>query len=699
MGDNIAIDWRNADPVPDFTNSFTTAFAAGHQMAMQRQADAARNAVLADPNDQNALTKLSMLDPQSAQAIYTNQDRARAMAARAAAGQVVSAYGMPGAAGPAPNAFAPQPAPQPVATSPAGAPPTAARMSGPPGGAAAPAGQPQQPAQPTAGQPVAQSPVMDASHPVAQQIGQAAVAGQVDPQHAWAALYAADPQMGDQMVKAVSGIDGIRLSRLAESNNALGAEAQTLLSVPQAQRAAELQRIAPQLLQHGVTPDQLRGAMQEGLSDNFLHGVVGQSIGTSGLLEEAHKNAADSIADRRATTDEKAQAETVRNDNLQANAGVVIQNALGGSTLVNRATGRQIYNSDGADSGGQMTGGWTPRARNGGDNADPVVDNKIAGAAKFLGVEPTADFGNLSNMQIAKAMALSEGGRGSLADRNNNPGNLTDPKTGQYRVFPNKQAGLEAAARQVGIDRARGQNSVQSLVEGLPKGGGGGSSLQDSMMARAKQIANYDSSISAREKAGPRGNALMAMVQQINPQYDETIYTQKSSAMRDFGTKSAGSVRSLNVAVQHLDTLQAAADALHNGKVPFFNSLSQSFAQATGSAIPSNFEAVKDMVMGEVTKATIGTAGGQGDREKAQGVMNRAQSPEQLAGAIYQVKQLMGGQLKGYAHQYESTTGRKDFSKYLDDHTAKVLGFDKGGGSGGGSATVIRYDAKGNRVK
>lgn len=124
---------------------------------------------------------------------------------------------------------------------------------------------------------------------------------------------------------------------------------------------------------------------------------------------------------------------------------------------------------------GQFTGGWTPRARNGGDNPDNVVDNKISGMANFLGLGADDPFpAGLSNMQIAQALTLSEGGAGSLADRNNNPGNLIDPKTGGFRKFPNKEAGLRAAAAQVARNRSRGQNSIRTMVEGRPVGGQGG---------------------------------------------------------------------------------------------------------------------------------------------------------------------------------------------------------------------------------
>lgn len=120
---------------------------------------------------------------------------------------------------------------------------------------------------------------------------------------------------------------------------------------------------------------------------------------------------------------------------------------------------------------GRTQYGWTPRARNGGDNTDAAVDGKIKGMTAALGIPPDAPFPpGTTNLQIAQALTLSEGGKGSIADRNNNPGNLTDPKTGGYRKFATKEAGLQAAAAQVARNRSRGQNTISTMVEGLPAG-------------------------------------------------------------------------------------------------------------------------------------------------------------------------------------------------------------------------------------
>jgi hypothetical protein len=70
--------------------------------------------------------------------------------------------------------------------------------------------------------------------------------------------------------------------------------------------------------------------------------------------------------------------------------------------------------------------GWTPRARDGGDNPDHVVDAKVARLASVVGVDPDTPLTPQQLGALATALPATEGGPGSLAARNNNPGNIKD---------------------------------------------------------------------------------------------------------------------------------------------------------------------------------------------------------------------------------------------------------------------------------
>jgi len=165
----------------------------------------------------------------------------------------------------------------------------------------------------------------------------------------------------------------------------------------------------------------------------------------------------------------------------------------------------------------------------------------------------------------------------------------------------------------------------------------------------------------------PWGQTVMSRVMEINPEYDvKSTFDVPLKAMKDFSTgKQGNTVRSFNVALYHLGTLDKLADALSNNDLKQVNRFSQMVAEQTGNPAPLNFDAAKKIVADEIVKAIVGSGGGVTDREEAAKTINRANTPAQLKGAISTYKELMQGQLKGLQQQYESSTGKTDFNKFL----------------------------------
>lgn len=194
--------------------------------------------------------------------------------------------------------------------------------------------------------------------------------------------------------------------------------------------------------------------------------------------------------------------------------------------------------------------------------------------------------------------------------------------------------------------------------------------------SNAAMIASYRMApITGTALRSQQGAQTMGEVQKLNPSYDATQYTAKNKAYEDFTSgPQANTVRSLSVATAHLGTLASMVDALSNGNSPVFNELGNKFAQQTGSAAPTNFDAVKNIVADEVSKAVLGSNGALGDREAAVAPINRANSPVQLKGAIDSYQKLMGGQLQGLQRQYEKGTGRTDFNSMVSPEAQQRLG-------------------------
>lgn len=173
--------------------------------------------------------------------------------------------------------------------------------------------------------------------------------------------------------------------------------------------------------------------------------------------------------------------------------------------------------------------------------------------------------------------------------------------------------------------------------------------------------------------AKPMGQQIMARVMDINPNYSAKDFGTGQKAEKDFSTgKQGNAVRSFNVALSHLDTLDQLADAMHNGNTQLINKVGNIVATQTGKAAPVDFEAAKKIVADEIVKAIVGSGGGVGDREAAAKTINAANSPAQLKGVIGTYKDLMRGQLGGLRQQYETSTGRKDFDRFLSDSGKNV---------------------------
>lgn len=197
--------------------------------------------------------------------------------------------------------------------------------------------------------------------------------------------------------------------------------------------------------------------------------------------------------------------------------------------------------------------------------------------------------------------------------------------------------------------------------------------MNPGMAAQIKAIGDYRQAPPAN-RASKEGIALMSMVNAYNPSYDATQYGSKVKARNDFTTgKNGNTVRSLNVAVQHLDQLGTLSDALGNGNVQAANQIGNAFNTQFGGDQATNFNAAKQIVGDEIVKAIVGAGGGVGDREKAQESISAASSPRQLKGVIQTYQGLMSGQIKGLKQQYEKSTGLNDFEGYLAPETQAKL--------------------------
>jgi hypothetical protein len=248
-----------------------------------------------------------------------------------------------------------------------------------------------------------------------------------------------------------------------------------------------------------------------------------------------------------------------------------------------------------------------------------------------------------------------------------------------------KQRAEEHEEFMLALQDARGVDArkLERVKQGEGAGGGGGydqSSLHGEDYLRTLSAQERDlvkgiaegrinpNSLSIR---GGHRERILGHVTRYDPGYNQQRYGLTEKAVNAFNVgRQSNNVRSFNVALEHLDTLQDLGDALNNRNLQAFNKAANFWKTQTGQEAPSNFEGAKQLVAAEIVKAITATGGGVTDREEAQKTVSAASSPQQLAGIINTYKSLFVGQLHGLEEQYVAATGRSDFKdKYL---TAKA---------------------------
>jgi hypothetical protein len=172
----------------------------------------------------------------------------------------------------------------------------------------------------------------------------------------------------------------------------------------------------------------------------------------------------------------------------------------------------------------------------------------------------------------------------------------------------------------------------------------------------AQQILDYEAPPPPPSARDAGSVALRNQVNALAGEQGKTFNSGNFKLVTGFNNSQSGkALKSINVAVDHLDTLQEAANELKNGPTPAFNKIANLYATNTGSTAPGNFDALKSIVGSEVAKAVVGGASALGDREEIRKEISNAKTPEQLAGVITKFQQLMAGQAKGIRQEWVSS--------------------------------------------
>ena len=204
-----------------------------------------------------------------------------------------------------------------------------------------------------------------------------------------------------------------------------------------------------------------------------------------------------------------------------------------------------------------------------------------------------------------------------------------------------------------------GQNSggAQTLVSGKPD-----AALLKNMRRHAQAIANYQQPpLTGYALRSPNGQALMAMVYKLHPDYNAANYKSFEKTQNDFHNgKIAQQVQYINRSIEHIETLKPYIDHLANTGFRPGNAVKNAFNTQFGKSAPASFDALKKFVSGEVSKAIQGVPGGVEERQAVRSDLSNASSPQQLKAVLYGIEQLMKGQYDSLEREYTAATSGFD---------------------------------------
>jgi hypothetical protein len=199
----------------------------------------------------------------------------------------------------------------------------------------------------------------------------------------------------------------------------------------------------------------------------------------------------------------------------------------------------------------------------------------------------------------------------------------------------------------------------------------------------AQAIAHYQLPGPPVQTRGGAPSPILRKVLAINPNYDGTQFAERNKVQQDFSAAGASgkAITSADTALAHLDTVSKAGAALNNGDVQQLNRLANTVGVQVGSTPKQTYDTIISMVAPEISKAVIGAAGGEGERQDMKGNFSSNLSPQQREQAIGAAAGLLAARVKKQAHAYETSMGAPlDIEKRLSPESVAVMKRYSGGG-------------------
>lgn len=233
----------------------------------------------------------------------------------------------------------------------------------------------------------------------------------------------------------------------------------------------------------------------------------------------------------------------------------------------------------------------------------------------------------------------------------------TEAETQRHNKKTEGVSGAELALKQKQFDATFG-SGLDANGQPLSPEAMKTAALQD---PTAQAIANYQLAPPPAQTRGGVPSPILRKVLAINPQYDATTYPARSKTAADFSPAGASgkTITAADTALAHLKTLSDAGAALNNGDIQKLNQIANFLGAQTGKSAKETYDTINNMVSPEISKAVIGVAGGEGERQGTKvnysSDLNNATRESNIAATVG----LLGARYDKQAHAYESEMGHK----------------------------------------
>jgi len=162
--------------------------------------------------------------------------------------------------------------------------------------------------------------------------------------------------------------------------------------------------------------------------------------------------------------------------------------------------------------------------------------------------------------------------------------------------------------------------------------------------------------------------AAWTAAQQADPNFATHAATRYTTIQQfvNPNSKTAMTVRAQNVAMEHIQTMREAVEALNNHDVRAYNTAVNAVARQAGYAEPTNAEIGQNILGDELAKAIIAGGGALADREAFKKGLGTGASLNQALGGLNEYEKYMAGQMQGLERGYQAGTGLNDFAQRVN---------------------------------